>query len=191
MSRIGRFHWVTLGMAALCAAGGGFVLGKIKERQFLESAGGKRDFMLLDDEGEFFRLAELPAGRLALLVFTPDGLPTDAVKPFFEFSRHVRELERRGVEVLLVSRTNREIVRNFKRAAGFTARYLVDAGGAVGRAAGFWPGPEPVGEWGYALVDRDFRVFWAANGEFPLSYDRIERELSALRPSLKTSSGSP
>lgn len=180
---IGSLPYRSLGIfaAILLAAGGGLMLGKWKEKDYLSSLYERRDFTLLSDSGDFFRLGAVPANRLVLLVFTPDGIPVEAVKPFFEFSKHLDDFQSQGVEVFLVSRTNKEILRNFKRASGFNAPVLLDAGGAVGRVAGFWPGPNPVISWGYALVDNQFRVYFSSAEEQPIAYEKLASQLKAAR----------
>ncbi|HEY8280564.1 MAG TPA: redoxin domain-containing protein [Bdellovibrionota bacterium] len=176
-----RLKWYAMAVALILTCGGGLMLGKLHEKDYMGALYERRDFTLLDDQGEFFRLNSLPEKKLALLVFTPDGIPLDAVKPFAEFSRHLENLQSRGIEPFLVSRTNREIVRNFKRATGFGARFLVDAGGAVGRITGIWSGAQLSSNWGYSLVDRDFRVLWSATSDEPMSYARLMEELKKAR----------
>jgi peroxiredoxin len=158
------------------------VLGKVKERDYLAALYERRDFTLLDDNGDFFQLSSLPRKKLALLVFTPDGIPPRDAKPFHEFSLHLGELRGQGIEALLVSRTNREIAKNFKRATRFPGRLLLDTGGSVGRNAGIWPGIELISYWGYALVDNEFHVLWTALSEnAPLGYEKLIAELKSAR----------
>lgn len=163
----------------VCAAG--LMLGKFKEGDYLTALYERRDFTLLDDSGEFFRLNSMSPKKLALLVFTPDGIPVETVQPFAEFSKHVADLAAQGIETYLVSRTNREVVKNFKHAAHFPERLLLDTGGTVGRNAGVWPSNGPVAYWAYALVDREFHVLWMKTNEFPLPYEQLMQELKAAR----------
>ncbi len=175
---INRYKWIGLLAVTLVVCGGGLVLGKYKERDYMQALYERRDFTLLDDSGNFFQLSSLPQKRFALLVFTPDGIPTDSVKPFREFSLHLDELRDYGIEAMLVSRTNREIVKNFKHAAHFNGRLLLDVGGSVGRNAGIWQGMGLVSYWGYALVDREFQLHWTALAEnAPLDYEQLIRQI--------------
>ena len=172
-----RSKWGFFALALLLMGGVGLVVGKVKERDYLAALYERRDFTLLDDQGEFFRLGALPEKKLALLVFTPDGIQVDTVKPFYEFGRHLEDLRGKGIEPFFVSRTNREIVKNFKRASHFGARLLLDVGGSVGKIAGAWPGMQLVSTWSYALVDREFRVLWLASSEQPMPYEQLMQEL--------------
>lgn len=171
-----RFKWYLLAAAAMVVGLAGLGVGKSRERQILTAMYERRDFTLLDDQGDFFRLGSLPERQLALLVFTPDGIPPAMVKPFYEFGQHVDDLRQRGIEPFLVSRTNREIVKNFKSASHFGARLLLDTGGTVGRIAGAWE-MAPVATWAYALVDRTFHVLWLANSDAPMAYEQLLGEL--------------
>lgn len=175
-----RPKWFVVAFLLLAVGVAGLVVGRNREKDFIGALYERHDFTLLDDQGDFFRLGALPEKKLALLVFTPDGIPPATVKPVYEFGLHLDELRRKGIETFLVSRTNREIARNFKRAANFGARLLLDTGGVVGRNAGAW-GPQPSATWAYALVDRSFRVLWLANSDAPMSYERLLGELSRAR----------
>jgi peroxiredoxin len=175
-----RVKWYLFAFTLMVVCAGGLILGKTRERDFMGALYDRHDFTLLDDQGEFFRLGAMPEKTLALLVFTPDGIPPSTVKPFYEFGRHVDDLRLRGIEPFLVSRTNREIVRNFKEAAHFGARLLLDTGGTVGRNTGAWE-MAPVATWAYALVDRSFHVLWLANSEEPMAYERLLGELKKAK----------
>ena len=153
-----RSRWIFFALALLLVGGGGLIVGKVKEREYVSALYSRKDFTLLDDGGDFFRLGSLPSQKLALLIFTPDGIPLETVKPFYEFGRHIDDLRAKGIEPFLVSRTNREIVKNFKRASRFGARILLDVGGTVGNIAGAWQQLQPVATWTYALVDREFQI---------------------------------
>ena len=93
----------------------------------------------------------------------------------------VDDLRAKGIEPFLVSRTNREIVKNFKRASRFGARILLDVGGTVGNIAGAWQQLQPVATWTYALVDREFRLLWVASADQPMAYDGLIKELKKAR----------
>lgn len=173
----GNRMFMILGACALVVAGAGLVVGKKKEKAFLEALQVPRDFMLLDDADDVFQLNKMPANQRVFLIFTPDGIPTAHVKPFADFSRYLPEFAKRQIQVKMITRMNKEIVANFKRAAHFEARVLVDMSGAVGRAAGAWPTLEPVGHWHYALVDNHFNILWEKRADVPLAYEAIAREL--------------
>ena len=158
----------------------GLLLGKSREHEYLSALYERRDFTLLDDHNEFFSLSSLPAKKLALLVFTPDGIPTDEVKEFFDFGIHVGDLRAQGIETFLVSRVNRDIVANFSRATRFPGRVLLDTGASVSRNAGVWTG-NPLGTWAYVLADREFHVLWEATSERPMSYAMLVSELKKAR----------
>ncbi len=176
-----RFKWYGVFVSLFLVCGAGLMLGKFREKDYLSALYERRDFTLLDDRGDFFRLNSMSEKKLALLVFTPDGIPVEMVKPFAEFSRHVDDLQKQGIETYLVSRTNREIVKNFKYASRFPERLLLDTGGTVGRNAGVWPSVEPVSYWAYALVDREFHVLWLKTHEFPLPYEQLIQMLKEAR----------
>lgn len=166
-------------LSLLLTATVGLILGKRSEKDYLANLYARRDFTLLDDAGDFFSLSKMPARTLALLVFTPDGIPVSAVKPFHEFAGHVADLRKMGIETLLVSRTNREIVRNFKNAARFPSRLLLDTGGTVGRNAGIWDGFEAAPYWGYVLVNNQFEVLWSDRADSVLTYEQLKKTLNA------------
>jgi peroxiredoxin len=184
-----RSRWIWLLLAALLAAAAGFVFGQLKNQDYLAQLYQRTDFTLLDDKGEFFQLSQFPERRHLLLIFTPDGIPPADVKPFHELTKQAGSLG--GVEVMLITRTNREIARNFKEAAGFQGRLLVDASGTVGRIAGIWPGIDPVSHWGYALIDRDFRLYWVTTASRVLSYQEVRDRVERARASPKTLSVAP
>lgn len=188
---LGRYRWLLIFFAALVTAGGGLFLGKMKEKDYVGQMYARKDFTLMDDKGELFQLAKFPANKLLLLIFTPDGLPPSQVKPFREFSRKLAELQQLDVESMMITRTNREVARNFKEASGFPFRMLVDASGTVGRLVGIWPKPDPVAYWGYAIADNQLHVYWAATSQAPMEYSRLLGELKKLAISKQTSSGSP
>ncbi len=121
-----RYRWVFVLAALLMAAGGGLMFGKWKEKDSISRLYARTDFTLLTDDGEFFQLSKLPKEKLLLLVFTPDEIYPATVKQFHKFSLEVSRLEKLGIEVKMISRTNREIARNFKQAAQFTRPLLVD-----------------------------------------------------------------
>lgn len=187
----GKYRWLLIFFAALVTAGAGLFLGKMKEKDYVGQMYARKDFTLMDDKGELFQLAKFPADKLLLLVFTPDALPPSEVKPFREFSRRLGELKGLDVESMMVTRTNREVARNFKEASGFSSRLLVDTSGTVGRLVGIWPQPDTVRYWGYALVDNRLQVYWAATSQTPMEYGRLLEELKKLATSKQTSSGSP
>jgi peroxiredoxin len=187
----GRYRWLLIFVAALITAGGGLFLGKMKEKDYVSEMYARKDFTLMDDQGELFQLAKFPHNKLLLLIFTPDSLPPGQVKPFREFSRRLGELKGLDVESMMVTRTNREVARNFKESAGFPSRMLVDSSGTVGRLVGVWPRPDQVAYWGYALVDNRLQVYWAATAPAPMDYGSLLKELKKLATSKQTSSVSP
>jgi peroxiredoxin len=187
----GRYRWLLIFFAALLTAGGGLFLGKMKEKDYMGQMYARRDFTLMDDQGELFQLAKFPANKLLLMIFTPDALPPAEVRPFREFSRKLGELKALDVESVIVTRTNREVARNFKEASGFSYRMLVDMSGTVGRLVGIWPRPEASAYWGYALVDNRLQVYWEATSAQPMEYGALLAELKKTAISKQTSSESP
>jgi peroxiredoxin len=189
----GRYRWLLIFFAALVTAGGGLFLGKMKEKDYVGQMYARKDFTLLDDKGELFQLSKFPSDKLLLLIFTPDSIPPAWVKPFREFSRKLGELKSLDVESMMITRTNREIARNFKEASAFPSPMLVDTSGTVGRLVGIWPGPGAAGYWGYALVDNRLQVYWAATSAQPMKYGALLAELKKLSTSISkpTSSESP
>jgi peroxiredoxin len=174
---ISRRIYFVLGICALVVAMAGLIVGKKKEQAYIEALETHHDFTLLDDTDDLFQLNKFPANERLLLIFTPSGIPTNTVKPFYEFSRHLGDFAKAGIRVKMVTRTNREIVANFKRAARFDERVLLDVGGVVGRSAGAWPSIDPVTYWTYVLTDRQFKIHWTKMSEAPLSYEEVRAAL--------------
>lgn len=177
----GRYRWFIFVFVALVVATAGLVLGKRKEGDYLRSLYARTDFMLLTDDDEFFRLRDFPKTKLLLLVFTPDSLVPELVEPFRGFSRRVPDLQQRGVEVMLLTRGNREIARNFKNAAAFPAKLLIDNSGTVGKNLGIWKDLLPVRYWGYAVVDSGLNLYWSATSPGPLTFDEVWNQLQKLK----------
>lgn len=178
---LSKFKWLFAVCALMAAAAGGLYVGKAKEGEYFSALYSRRDFTLLDDNGDFFTLSSVPERTLVLLLFTPDGIPVEAVRPIHEFSRHLDNLKKMGIETMLISRTNRDIVRNFKQAARFPGRLLLDTGGTVGRNAGIWEGFAPVPYWGYVLVNHRFEVLWLLRQERPLTFGELKKALEDAR----------
>jgi peroxiredoxin len=163
-------------LVAVCTvlvSAAGLLVGKKKEKAYLESLETYHNFTLLDDNDQLFELNKFPANQRLLLIFTPDGIPTDSVKATYDFGTHIADLAKKKTSVRLVTRTNKEIVANFKRVARFDAPVLYDMSGVVGRAAGIWPGLDPVDYWGYSLIDNQFHIFWQKTSVEPLSYQEV------------------
>jgi peroxiredoxin len=175
-----RYRWVFVLASFLLAAGGGLIFGKWKEKDSITKLYARTDFTLLTDEGEFFQLAKLPKEKLLLLVFTPDEIFPSTVKNFQKFSLEIPRLEKLGIEVKMISRTNREIARNFKQAAKFSRPLLVDISGSVGRNLGIWPDANPVSSWGYGLINSQMQLFWAATDTQPMTVAEIIEELQKV-----------
>ncbi len=186
-----KIRWVFVVVACLLSIGGGLLLGKLKEKDYLGLMYKRSDFTLLDDRGDFFRLSQFPDTKLLLLVFTPDELHPSMVKSFREFSGHLGQLAALDVEVKLISRTNREIVRNFKEASGFMRALLLDSSGTVGQILGVWPDLQPTHYWHYVLLDNRMTVYWSTQSERILSYEEVMGELKKVSASKLTSSGQP
>jgi peroxiredoxin len=187
---LGKYRWLLIFIAALITAGGGLYIGKIKEKDYMGRMYERRDFTLLDDGGNFFQLSKFPKDKLLLLIFLPDGVPPSLVKDFRMFSKNLDELHRLDVETMMITRSNKEVARNFKEASGFAKPLLWDPSGTVGRLVGIWPNPLPVSHWGYALMDNRFQVYWVNVTKQPLTYPTLLAELKKLSASIQTSSGS-
>lgn len=175
------YRWLGLTFIVLTVIGAGLWVGKQREGDFLAKMYARTDFTLLDDDNEFFRLRDFPKEKLLLLVFTPDALSPSLVPPFREFSARVKDLRARGVEVMMVSRTNRDTVHNFRNSGHFPGRVLIDSSGTVGRNIGVWDGFTPVTYWGYALVDATSRVYWTTREENLLPYEEIWAQLKKMK----------
>jgi peroxiredoxin len=178
---VARYKWYFVIFAILATGAAGLLLGKSREADYMRSLYERRDFTLLDDGGNFFSISSLPEKTLALLIFTPDGIPVDAVKPMYEFGLHVEELRKMGIEAMLISRTNRDIAKNFKHAARFPARLLLDTGGTVGRNSGIWEEPGPAAFWGYVLLNRHNEVLWLARQAEPKTFAQLKADLNAAK----------
>lgn len=173
-------RFLIYGCITLAVAAAGLYVGKNREGDYLGALYERRDFTLLDDQGNFFHLAKQPADKKLLLVFTPDGIPPPHVKPFYDFSRQLPQWK--DVTVILVTRTNAEVAKNFKRAASFPNPLLLDMGGTVGRIAGVWESPDPVSYWGYSLIDNAFRVYWKTASRVPLSVKELRDAIAKATP---------
>ena len=177
----GRLRWLIVLMVSLVVATAGLMLGKRKEGDYLRSLYARTDFMLLSDDDEFFRLRDFPKQKLLLLVFTPDALPPEIVPPFRSFARRVPDLRVKGVEVMVITRENREIARNFLNAAGFSSKLLLDHSGTVGKNLGIWKDNLPVSYWGYAVVDSGLNLYWSDTSPKPLTYDEVWAQLEKMK----------
>lgn len=178
---MGNFRWVFILMAALIVAASGLLFGKMREKDFIAKMYERNDFMLLDAKGDFFQLQKFPKNKLLLLIFTPDSIDPRWVKPFKEFSAKVANLQKIGIEVMLITRTNREVARNFAEGAKFPSRLLLDNSGTVGRNLGVWPDFSPASYWGYALIDNQMRLYWAIREKEPLAYPDLVKSLQAVK----------
>ncbi|RYZ96513.1 MAG: redoxin domain-containing protein, partial [Proteobacteria bacterium] len=128
----GIYRWLGLAFIVLAVIGGGLYVGKQREGDYIKKMYERTDFTLLDDDNEFFRLKDFPKEKLLLLVFTPDILSPELVDTFRVFSKKVPALRAKGVEVMMVSRANREILHNFRSSVYFPGRVLIDTSGTVG-----------------------------------------------------------
>jgi len=176
----GNYRWLIMIFIALSTVAAGLVVGKLKEKDYVGQLYARTDFTLLDETGDFFQLSKLPETRLLLLVFTPDSIHPRLVKIFQEFSARLPELKNIGIDTKMITRTNREIARNFKEASRFPGRLLIDTSGTVGRNIGIWPDMNPVAHWGYALMDNKMQVFWATVEAQPISFDGLMTEMKKL-----------
>jgi len=177
---IAKYRWFFFALITLGVAAGGLWLGKSKEGDYMSRLYARQDFTLLDDQNEFFQLSKFPSSRLLLLIFTPDSLHPDLVKPFREFAKTLREFQGLGIDIHMITRTIREIARNFKEAARFNGRLLLDNSGTVGRNIGVWPDNNPVGTWAYALMDNKLQVYWAEAYGQPLTFKELMAELKRI-----------
>jgi peroxiredoxin len=175
-----KYRWFIVIFVALITGAAGLMTGKLKEKDYLGQLYARSDFTLLDDQNEFFQLSKFPSARLLLLIFTPDTLHPKLVKPFAEFSRHLNEFKAMGIDVMMITRTNREIARNFKEAARFSSRLLIDNSGTVGRNIGVWPDANPVKTWGYVLMDNKLQVYWATTDTVPKAFPELMKEFKKL-----------
>ncbi len=178
---LSRYKWFIMIAVLLATGAGGLFLGKTKEADYMRSLYERRDFTLLDDSGDFFSVSSLSEKTLLLLIFTPDGIPVSSVKPTFELGLKLDELKKMGIEAMLITRTNRDIAKNFKKAARFPGRLLLDTGGTVGKNCGIWEGTAPAEQWGYVLLNRQNEVLWLAKQTEPKSFAQIKAELNANR----------
>lgn len=175
-----RYRWVLILVCFAMAAIGGLFFGKWKEKDSISRMYARTDFTLLTDKGEFFQLSKLSKDKLLLLVFTPDELSPKLVKAFHQFFIELPRIEKLGIEVKMITRTNREIARNFKQAAGFDRDLLIDTSGTVGRNLGIWPDLQPVDTWGYGLLNSQMQLFWAATDTQPMTVSEIIDELKKV-----------
>lgn len=146
---------IVLVVVAVVGAGH-YVWTQKKEAVFLQMD-TVREITLLQDDGKFFLSRNFPAGRKILFVFTPDILPPSEVKNFYELSQGIPAMEKRNIEVILVSRIHPDIIKNFKNAARFPGKLLLDASGTLGRLYGAWPSPAAVLPWHYVVTDKSLQ----------------------------------
>ncbi len=183
-----RYRWVLILICFAMAAIGGLFFGKWKEKDSIARMYARTDFTLLTEKGEFFQLSKLSKDKLLLLVFTPDELSPKLVKVFHQFFLELPRLEKLGIEVKMITRTNREIVRNFKQSAGFDRDLLIDTSGTVGRNLGIWPDLHPVDTWGYGLLNSQMQLYWAATDTQPMTVSEIIDELKKVGARFQSSS---
>jgi peroxiredoxin len=170
---LGKKRYLLFAVVSIIVASAGLYLGKTREKDYLSGIYGRTDFTLLDDSDDFFRLSALPANERLLLIFTPDGIHPATVPAFMAFSRHLEDFRQRHIRVALITRTNKEIVANFKRASGFKGKVLYDLSGTVGRIVGVWPSLQPVTHWGYVLLDAQFNQHFVQVANAPVSYEEL------------------
>lgn len=111
-------------------------------------------------------------GRVSLLLFYRGNWCPLCMAQIREVADRYRDLERRGVEVIMVSPQSQAHTRELAQRFDVPMRFLVDANGAAARALGIdAPGGLPLGlqAMGYAsdtvlptviLLDREGRVAW-------------------------------
>lgn len=165
--------WLLMALVFFSVLGIGLFVGKVKDSDRIIKMYERQNFTLLDDSGGFFRLSDFPKEKKLLLIFTPDGILPPDVVPFFQFSKFLPRLQKEKIDVALITRTNKEIVKNFKQAAKFPERILLDESGTVGKLIGVWPDPTPVDYWSYALTDANFKLYWLTTTKQILGVDEI------------------
>lgn len=167
-------RWIFLAFIVVVIAAMGIIFGKIRGAGFIEQMYERKNFTLLDDKGDFFELKNLPEKRFALLIFTPDAIPTNMVQPLYDFGKTKEFFQVKNIELILVTRTNSEIVKNFKRASKFPGRLLIDTSGTVGKIAGVWEDKVAI-HWSYILTDNKFHIYWQEKSPQVLSLREVEQ----------------
>ena len=152
---------------------GGLIFGRVKEATYLPMLNERKDFLLQDYKGEFFHLSKMPKEKVYLLIFTPDEIFQKSVGPMAEFNLALKQIREKKVEVVWITRTNRDIVLNFRSACGFPGTLLIDMGGTVGKRFDLWPTIDTVRTWGYALVNSEGEVFKTLRSENVLTAQEV------------------
>ncbi len=148
---------LTVALVVIAIIGGGHYLWTQKKDSVFLEMDTVRSITLLQDDGKFFSSNAFPAGRKILFIFTPDIISPSEVKAFANLANATPILEKKNIELILVSRVHKDIVKNFKYAAPFSGKLLLDASGTLGRLYGAWPGMNPVLQWHYVITDRSLR----------------------------------
>ncbi len=138
---------------------------------------GRGSFSLLDGDGKIFNTHDLPANQKVLFVFTPDGIPVSAVKPFRVFVKEIEREEEGKLQLVVVSRVHKDIVKNFLRAARFHGRLLLDPSGGLGRYLGARDSLESTHDWTVVLSDHDLKVTWSSSGKEVPSFKDLSKKL--------------
>lgn len=172
-----NFKLLALIVGCVVAAGAGQVYWMGKKDKVMEELYSRKGFMLLDDKGAIFRTASIKHDERLLLIFTPDILQQKDVRPLWELGKKLNAIEKKNVEVALISRVDKDIVRNFARAARWPAQILFDPSGSVGRLTHAWPGIASVKNWGISIVDKDFRVYWTLTADEVIPAEELLKKL--------------
>jgi len=167
--------WTTLAAAIiiLLVVGVGNLFWKNKKEQALKELKTVKQFSLLEDNGKLFKSTDLSSSQKMLLIFTPDFPTQIDVNAFYKFIKYQESLEKKGIQVILISRGNQDLIQNFKRATRFKGRLLFDLSGTVGKLFGAWPTLEKDKNWTYALVGNDLRVYWQKISPIFLSFAEV------------------
>lgn len=177
-----RTKWYVLGLCAFLSAAAGLKYAKEREKEFLGRLYSRKNFTLLDDRGNIFELAKQK--DYILLVFTPDGLPPADVKPMRTFAEHRSKFKDSKIQLVMITRTNREIARNFRDGARFPGILLTDPSGSVGKWLDIWKDPNPVDYWAFTLINNKLDLLWGeASREIPNAAEMF-KEITAAVPAV-------
>ena len=147
-----------------------------KKAGFFQKLYSRTSFSLMDGEGKIFETKNLPKDRPSLLIFTPDAIPVAAVKSFRQLLREIKKSRGSEVNLVVVSRTHEDIVRNFLHAAQFEGTILFDPSGVLGRFLGAWPNMQSVDDWSLSLVNNELKAKWTVVKKEVPNYKELEKK---------------
>jgi len=122
------------------------------------------DFLLLNDEGEEFRLSDLRGHVRAMLVFYPKDFTPGCTDQLIQVRRNIRHLRAAGIEPMGVNHGDAESHLAFRKEHALNFDLLVDEDNFVTRAYGAWKDDDSGVQRSVVVVGRDGKVIFAEHG---------------------------